>query len=112
MHCLYYHSASHTVPGHCTNAPIGWSPCRAAARSWGTYWGELGFFKLQRGVNSLQLEAGDCWYAIPTWQDERDVRAGVKVSITQPSAQQHRSRGCDRQYTLCVLRQYTLPAHS
>ena len=23
--------------------------------------GDLGFFKLQRGVNALQLEAGDCW---------------------------------------------------
>lgn len=29
--------------------------------SWGTYWGELGFFKLQRGINALNLEAGDCW---------------------------------------------------
>ena len=29
--------------------------------SWGTYWGELGFMKIQRGVNALQLEAGDCW---------------------------------------------------
>lgn len=29
--------------------------------SWGTYWGELGFFKVQRGVNALQIESGDCW---------------------------------------------------
>jgi C1A family cysteine protease len=29
--------------------------------SWGTYWGELGFFRVQRGVNALQLESGDCW---------------------------------------------------
>lgn len=47
--------------------------------SWGTYWGELGFFKLQRGVNALQIEAGDCWYAVPTWRDEQDVRAGKLV---------------------------------
>jgi hypothetical protein len=53
----------------------------------------MGFFKLQRGVNSLQLEAGDCWYAIPTWQDEQDVRAGVKVSITQSLLHQHSSTG-------------------
>ena len=26
--------------------------------------GELGFFKLQRGVNALQIEAGDCWCAL------------------------------------------------
>lgn len=47
--------------------------------SWGTFWGNMGFFKLERGVNSLQIEAGDCWWAVPTWQDEQDVRAGVKV---------------------------------
>jgi C1A family cysteine protease len=29
--------------------------------SWGSYWGQLGFFKLQRGVNALQIESGDCW---------------------------------------------------
>jgi C1A family cysteine protease len=29
--------------------------------SWGSYWGSLGFFKLQRGVNALQIESGDCW---------------------------------------------------
>lgn len=47
--------------------------------SWGTYFGDLGFFKLQRGVNSLQIEAGDCWYATVSWKDEQDVRAGNKV---------------------------------
>lgn len=100
----------------------------------------MGFFKLQRGVNAMQIEAGDCWcgfrglgstgcvlpmtpaaaapaagrrraavravplsmlivtslfpwtcdtalpapaapvrYAVPTWQDEQDVRSGKKV---------------------------------
>lgn len=29
--------------------------------SWGTFWGELGFFRLQRGINSLFVEDGDCW---------------------------------------------------
>jgi hypothetical protein len=24
-------------------------------------WGQLGFFKLQRGVDALRLEEGDCW---------------------------------------------------
>jgi hypothetical protein len=35
-----------------------------AHRSWGTYWGELGFFKVQRGApggGALQIESGDCW---------------------------------------------------
>lgn len=52
---------------------------RLVRNSWGTFWGTLGFFKLQRGVNALQIEAGDCWYAVPTWQDEQDVRSGAKV---------------------------------
>lgn len=47
--------------------------------SWGTYFGELGFFKLQRGVNALQIEAGDCWGAQLSWKDEQDVRSGAKV---------------------------------
>ncbi|KAI3425307.1 hypothetical protein D9Q98_009072 [Chlorella vulgaris] len=47
--------------------------------SWGTYWGDMGFFKAERGVNAFQLEAGDCWYAVPTWKDEQDVRSGAKL---------------------------------
>ncbi len=30
--------------------------------SWGAYWGELGFFRVERGVNALQIESGDCWW--------------------------------------------------
>ena len=34
--------------------------------SWGTYWGENGFFKLARGINNLRVEEGAgqrgwCW---------------------------------------------------
>lgn len=47
--------------------------------SWGTYWGTLGFFKLERGTNALQIEAGDCWWAVPTWDDEKNVRDGKLV---------------------------------
>ena len=34
--------------------------------SWGTYWGALGFFRVQRGAGgngALQIESGDCWCA-------------------------------------------------
>lgn len=47
--------------------------------SWGTYWGRLGFFLLERGTNALQIESGDCWWSKPTWADEADVRSGKKV---------------------------------
>ncbi|KAK2076052.1 hypothetical protein QBZ16_001388 [Prototheca wickerhamii] len=47
--------------------------------SWGTYFGNLGFFKLERGVNSLQIESGDCWFATVSWKDEQDIRSGAKV---------------------------------
>jgi hypothetical protein len=36
----------------------------------------LGFFKLQRGNNHMQLEACDCWYGNPTWDMEADVMEG------------------------------------
>ena len=39
--------------------------------SWGSYWGTNSFFLIERGVNALQLEAGDCWYAQPSWQMEK-----------------------------------------
>ncbi len=47
--------------------------------SWGTYFGQLGFFLLERGTNALLIENGDCWWAAPSWEDEQDVRSGAKV---------------------------------
>ena len=44
--------------------------------SWGTFWGELGFFRLARGENTMWIEEGDCWYAKPTFEMEEDVREG------------------------------------
>lgn len=44
--------------------------------SWGSYWGSLGFFKLERGTNALQIESGDCWYANPEYSVETQVVNG------------------------------------
>ncbi|KAI8476356.1 MAG: hypothetical protein J3K34DRAFT_256855 [Monoraphidium minutum] len=47
--------------------------------SWGTYWGELGFFKVQRGAGgngALQIESGDCWYADPEHSLEDAIADG------------------------------------
>ena len=30
----------------------------------GTFWGEAGFFRVERGVDALQIETGDCWYTL------------------------------------------------
>ncbi|KXZ51467.1 hypothetical protein GPECTOR_12g430 [Gonium pectorale] len=27
----------------------------------GTYWSEMGFFRVERGANAMQIENGDCW---------------------------------------------------
>ena len=48
-------------------------------RSAGTFWGELGFFKLEKGINNLQIESGDCWYAEPEYKLEEEVREGDLV---------------------------------
>jgi len=37
--------------------------------SWGTYWGEDGYFRLERGINNIGIESGACSWATPkdTW---------------------------------------------
>nr|AIG56166.1 secreted protein [Achlya hypogyna] len=37
--------------------------------SWGTYWGENGFFRIVRGTNNLGIEA-DCTYVVPDVSQE------------------------------------------
>lgn len=31
------------------------------------------------GVNTLQIESGDCWYAVPEYEVEMEVREGNLV---------------------------------
>ncbi len=39
--------------------------------SWGTHWGEQGFFRVVRGINNIAIES-DCAWATPrdTWTNE------------------------------------------
>ena len=48
-------------------------------RSWGTFWGKRGFFELERGVNALYIESGDCWVGTPEFSMEARVEAGDLV---------------------------------
>ncbi|CAM9921792.1 unnamed protein product, partial [Discosporangium mesarthrocarpum] len=47
-----------------------------ARNSWGTYWGEQGFFKIQRGINLNSFES-ECYFAIPDVREENLVSTGV-----------------------------------
>jgi hypothetical protein len=38
----------------------------AVRNSFGTYWGEQGFYRVQRGINAFNMESGVCEWATPT----------------------------------------------
>jgi cathepsin X len=50
---------------------VGWGATKdgekywVARNQWGEYWGELGFFRIKRGANTLRIEE-DCAWAKPT----------------------------------------------
>jgi len=43
--------------------------------SWGTYWGDMGWFKIRRGVNQMQIES-QCDWAVPTYENLHELLAG------------------------------------
>ncbi|EAR83820.1 papain family cysteine protease (macronuclear) [Tetrahymena thermophila SB210] len=63
--------------------------------SWGTYWGENGFFRIIRGVNNLNIESACAW-AVPrdTWSN--DVRNLTTVN-EKPVSNFQKSSGCKRE---------------
>ena len=48
--------------------------------SWGTFWGEQGFFRVERGVDALQIESGDCWCAANPLLHCRSLFSGQGLS--------------------------------
>jgi len=63
----------------------GWGETKSGMKywvirnSWGTYWGEMGWLKLQRGVDAMKSESAGCDWAIPTWDGMQEVLDGKKV---------------------------------
>ena len=55
-------SRGHAGPGTRMQAPADAAAC-ALQNSWGTFWGDRGYFELERGVNALFIEEQDCWVA-------------------------------------------------
>jgi hypothetical protein len=57
-------------PRHATSI-VGWGKSNKGQKywvvrnSWGTYWGENGFFKIAKGINNLGIEE-ECSWGVPT----------------------------------------------
>jgi len=56
---------------------LGWGKAQDGTKywigrnSWGSYWGENGFFKIKKGTNNLMIES-ECGWAVPhkNWQED------------------------------------------
>merc|ERR1712070_886253 len=59
-----------THPRHATSL-LGWGQTKDGSKywggrnSWGSYWGENGYFKIAKGINNLGIEA-ECSWGVPT----------------------------------------------
>ena len=53
-----------------------------ARNSWGTHWGEHGFFRVIRGENNLGIEA-DCQWAVPRVPEKMVVNKQMKSSMNR-----------------------------
>ncbi|EIE22506.1 cysteine proteinase [Coccomyxa subellipsoidea C-169] len=67
--------------------------------SWGTFWGEMGFFRIERGINSLFLEDSDCWYAEPEHEMEDEVEDGELVGSMYGVLDAKSEQGSEREST-------------
>lgn len=79
---IYYDTTGRTSEDHEISV-VGWGEENGVKywrvrNSWGSHWGEEGFFKVVRGINNIVIE-GDCHWGVPkdTWTE------GVKHITTQ-----------------------------
>lgn len=70
----------------------GWGETASGIRywlirnSWGTYWGDLGWFKVRRGVNQMRIEE-ECDWAVPTYDDLTEALQGKTLGDYAHGAQ-------------------------
>jgi len=54
---------------------VGWGTSKSGQKywigrnSWGQYWGELGYFRVERGTNALQVESNCAWATPAAWTE-------------------------------------------
>jgi len=67
---IFKDTSGDTFPRHATSV-TGWGKSASGQKywivrnSWGTYWGENGYFKIAKGVNNLGIES-ECSWGVPT----------------------------------------------
>lgn len=88
---VYYDTTNNTeidhdisVVGYGVDAATGWKYW-LIRNSWGTYWGENGFFRLRRGVNNIAIESGACSWATPkdTWSQDFNITTNELKTVAK-----------------------------
>jgi len=96
------------MPRHATSM-LGWGTAKdgtkywVARNSWGTYWGENGFFKIARGVNNLGIEE-ECSWAVPTTAWKSDMLDRTDKLVTTQDLQNTKDIDENTQHTQSNLR--------
>merc|ERR1719336_858104 len=80
----------------------GWGETKSGIKywvvrnSWGTYWGDMGWVKIRRGVDQMFMESGGCDWAVPDVEDvEEQLLYGAAgdylsgITVKTPPLQKH-----------------------